>query len=121
MAVGASALVNLLVYTPLLLVWISGLVLAGILWPRQRTVAILLLSGCLLALFTEIIGGLLTASLPYLYSTRLRNATQLGLIFGVIGLVRSLLMAVAWALLLGAVWRGVAAQPNDARTPSVVR
>lgn len=113
MAVGASALANLVVYTPLLLVWIIGLVLAGILWSRQRTVALLLLSACLIAIFTEITGGLFNASIPFLYSTRTRGVTQLGLILGVVGLIRSLLMAVAWGLLLGAVWRGVAAQPND--------
>ena len=121
MAVGASALVNLLVYTPLLLVWIIGLVIAGILWSRQRTVAALLLGACLIALFTEITGGVLNATLPSLYSSRLRSATQLGLVFGVVGIIRSLLMAVAWALLLGAVWRGVAAQPNDSQRSSAVR
>jgi hypothetical protein len=79
MAVGTSALVNLLVYTPLLLVWIIGLVLAGLLWSRQRTVAALLLGACLIALFTELTGGLLNTSLPFLYSTRVRSATQLSL------------------------------------------
>lgn len=113
MAVGASALANLLVYTPLLLVWIIGLVLAGMIWPRQRTVAILLLSACLIAIVTEITGGLFNASIPFLYSMRTRGTTPFGLILGAIGLIRSLLMAVAWGLLLGAVWRGVAAQHND--------
>jgi len=121
MAVGASALVNLLVYTPLLLVWIIGLVLAGILWSRQRTVAVLLVSGCLLALFTELTGGLLNVSLPFFYSSRGRSATQLGLIFGVIGIIRSLLLSAAWGLLLAAVWRGVATQPDDLHTPSAIR
>ena len=121
MVVGASALVNLLVYTPLLLVWIIGLVLAGILWSRQRTVAVLLVSGCLLALFTELTGGLLNVSLQFFYSSRGRSATQLGLIFGVIGIIRSLLLSAAWGLLLAAVWRGVATQPDDLHTPSAIR
>ena len=48
----------------------------------------LLISACLIALFTDIAGGLLNASLPFFASARLRNVTQLSSIF-------SLLMAVA--------------------------
>lgn len=113
MVAGASILANLLVFTPLYLVWIGGLIVAGTLWSRQRSVALLLASGCLLALFTEISGGILTAALPLLYSGRARSVSQLGVLFAVIGLARSLLLALAWGLLLGAVIRAVAGQ----RTP----
>lgn len=121
MAVGASALVSLLVYTPLLLVWIIGLVLAGFLWSRQRTVAAMLLAACLIAIFTELTGGVLNASLPFLYSSRVRSATQLGLIFGVIGIIRGLLLSVAWGLLIGAVWRGATSSANDSQRESLSR
>jgi hypothetical protein len=121
MAFGASALVNLLVYTPPLLVWIIGLVLSGLLWSRHRGVAAMLLAACLIAIFTEISGALLNISLPFLYSAHLRSATQLGLVFGVVGLLRSLLMAVAWGLLLGAVWRGVTSSANDPQREALSR
>ncbi|HEY8601709.1 MAG TPA: hypothetical protein VIL85_25000 [Thermomicrobiales bacterium] len=121
MAVGVSAFANLLISTPLLLVWISGVVLAGLLWSRQRTVALLMMCGFLLTLFTEIIGGLLTASIPFPSSARTRGVTSLGLIFGVIGLIRGMLMTLAWGLLLAAVWRGAASSANDRHREPVTR
>ncbi|CAA9590443.1 MAG: hypothetical protein AVDCRST_MAG18-5036 [uncultured Thermomicrobiales bacterium] len=122
MAAGASAFVNLLVYTPLILVWIGGLVIAGTLWSRQRAVALLLASACLLALCTEIAGGILTSTLPLAFTSRSRNVSQLGILFGIVGVIRSVLMAVAWGLVLGTVVRAVAPRPGlpaerDAREP----
>lgn len=110
MAAGVGVLANLSVITPLILVWMGGVVIAGILWSRQRTVAILLASACLLALVTELVGGLLTSSLPFLYSGQSQGYTRLGIIFAIVGIIRSVLMAVAWGLVLSAVWRGVAAR-----------
>lgn len=107
MAAGVGALANLFIYTPLILVWMGGLVLAGTLWSRQRPVAVLLASACLLALVTDIAGALFNASIPFLYTARSRSITQLGIISAVVGVIRSLLMAVAWGLALAAVWRGV--------------
>ena len=98
------------VYTPLILVWMGGLILAGTLWARHRSIAILLASACLLALVTDLAGGVLSASIPFLYSGGGRSVSRLGIVFAIIGVIRSLMMAVAWGLVFAAVWRGVANQ-----------
>jgi hypothetical protein len=110
MAVGVGVLSNLFVYMPLFLVWMGGLIFAGTIWSRHRSIAILLASACLLALLTDLVGGLLSASFPFLYSRGGRSASQLGIIFAIVGVIRSLMMATAWGLVFAAVWRGVSSQ-----------
>lgn len=103
MAAGAAILLNLLDTLPLLIVWIGGLIFAATRWNRQRPVALLLASGSLLALFTEIASRIITGALPFLLSSSARSATQLGVLFAVVGLVQNLLLAVAWGLSLAAI------------------
>jgi hypothetical protein len=114
MTAGVGFFAGLFIYTPLILVWISGLLLAVSLWNRHRAVAILLASACALALLTDLAGAAYNASIPFLYSARVRSAARLGIISAVIGVIRGLLMAVAWGLALAAIWRAVHG-PRSAR------
>ena len=107
MAVLGSILINLLGTLPLLIVWIGGLIYAGMIWTRQRLVALLLASGSLLALFTEIANRILISSLPLLYSGGSRNIAQISVLLGAVGLVTSLLLAFSWGLLLAAIVRAI--------------
>lgn len=107
MTAGVGFLASLFVYTPLILVWISGLLLATSLWNRHRAVAILLASACALALLTDLVGAAYTASIPFIYSVQTRSVSRIGLLSVAIGFSRGLLMAVAWGLVLVAIWRAV--------------
>ncbi len=107
MAAGAAILLNLLGTLPLLIVWIGGLIYAATLWNRQRPVALLLASGSLLALFTEIASRIITGALPFLYFGASRSVARIGALIGAVGLASSLLMAVAWGLLLAAIVRAL--------------
>ncbi len=113
MAVLGSIAVSLLAILPLLIVWIGGLIFAGTIWNRQRPIALLVVSASLLAIFTEICARIATSSLPYLYSGARRSVAQIGVLIAAVGLISSILHAVAWALLLGAVVRAVAGRPAE--------
>lgn len=110
MAIGVVFLSNLFVYTPLVLVWMGGLIFAGTIWSQHRSIAILLASACLLALVTDLLGAAFSSSIPFLVSGRGRTVTQIGIISAIVGVIRSLVMAVAWGLVFGAVWRGISSQ-----------
>lgn len=107
MTAGVGFFASLFVYTPLILVWIGGLLLATSLWNRHRTVAILLASACALALLTDLAGAAYTASIPFIYAAQARSAARIGPLSALIGVIRGLLMAVAWGLALAAIWRAV--------------
>ena len=107
MIAGIGLFASLFVYTPLILVWISGLLLATSLWNRQRAVAILLASACSLALLTDLAGAAYSASLPFLIFGHSRSVAGIGIISALVGFCRGLLMAVAWGLAFAAIWRAV--------------
>ena len=96
-----------LVGTPLLIVWLLGLTLGASLWSRRRGVAALLVAGCLVALVAEFFGLMIAAITPYLIAGRALGVAGIGIVYAVVGVARGLLMAVAWGLTIGAVWRAV--------------
>jgi type IV secretory pathway TrbD component len=111
MAVAASIAFSLLATLPLLIVWVGGLIVAGTIWNRQRPVALLVASGSLLAILTEICARIATSTLPFLYSGARRSVAQIGGLIAAVGLISSLLHAVAWGLILAAVVHAVAHRP----------
>ena len=115
MAALGAIVVNLLAALPLLIVWIGGLIYAGTIWNRRRPVALLVIGGCLLAIFAEICARIATSSLPYLYSSARRSIAEIGALSAAIGLLSGVLHAVAWALILAAVVRAVATKSAQDR------
>ena len=111
MAAVPSLVLGLLGIVPFLIVWIGGLIYAGTIWHRQRPVALLLASGSLLAIVTQITNRIAIGALPLLYSGPRRNIALITGLITAVGLVTSLLLAIAWDLLLAAVIRAVAARP----------
>jgi hypothetical protein len=106
---------QLLGLSPLLLVWTAGALLAVASWERNPKVAGLVLAAMVLQFVTAVAGSLLTIWVPMHFREHGGNA-QLGVIYSVIGGVRSVLSATAWGLMLAAVF----ASRKPTRPPSEV-
>ncbi|MEM8530782.1 MAG: hypothetical protein AAGF95_08060 [Chloroflexota bacterium] len=99
-----SILVNLLIYTPLFLVWGVGLIVAFLRWQRHPRVSLLLVIAIIGLGLDTIIGTILTTWLPMAYMQSGWDVEQLGLVLGLVGILRTLLGAVFWGLILVAVF-----------------
>ena len=99
----APVLLQLAVTSPLLLVWLVGIVLAALRLhdPRFR----LVLAALILFLILGVAGTVVNLVVPISLQRRFMPASEIGVILGGIGLVRVLLETVAWGLLLVALFR----------------
>ncbi len=96
-------LLQLAITSPLLLIWIVGIVLAALRLhePRFRLVLIALI----LFLLLGIAGTVINLILPITLQQRYMSAAQIGAILGGIGIVRVLLESVGWLLLFVALFQ----------------
>ena len=92
------------IQSPLLLVWIVGMILALVRWQRDRRASILIFIVCALSIVDLLIGSYLSVALPIILTRTGQSAAQIGAMFGVIGIVRSALHTVLWAMVLFAVF-----------------
>ena len=99
-----SILVNLLIQTPVFLVWGVGLVVAFLRWQRHPRVSLLLVIAIIGLGLDAIIGTTLTTWLPMAYMQSGWDIEQLGWVLGSFGILRTLLGAVFWGLILVAVF-----------------
>ncbi len=91
---------------PLLAVWVIGAVLAMAFWKHDPRKALLVLLACLICLCTDVGFSIVYAVLPrYLHEIMTGNPSSIRWIFTGLGVIRSGLVAVAWALVLVAVFR----------------
>jgi uncharacterized membrane protein len=98
----------LVTQAPVYLMWLIGIVLAIIYYRRRPAAAMFTLIAMVILLMTSVFGSILNAWLPLAWHTRGLPIGQVGLVQGVLSLTRSLLNAVAFALLLAAIfsrWR----------------
>ncbi len=94
------------VQIPLLAVWLLGAVLAVVFWQRNPRGALLILLACVICLFDVVAFGVIYAVLPQ-FLPRVMDLGGIGFrtIYSALGLIRSCLIAVAWVLVLVAVFR----------------
>ncbi len=95
---------GLLVSSPVYIVWIVGIVIAAARWTRHPRVSLLAICGLVVLLIQDSLWTLIN---PWLQMTVLRGGirmTQLSLVLGVIGFVGSLIRALGWGLVLGALF-----------------
>jgi hypothetical protein len=115
----------LIVQSPLLLVWLTGAVLALVFWRRHRYVSLLLLAAVIIAVGTMLLDGYARVWLvDYLVRENIGNPAAEGWrsAFTLSSWIRSVhfliaaMYAVAWGLTLGAVfgWRVAARAPKTA-------
>lgn len=95
---------------PLILVWLAGIALAAFAWRHQRCAAILTIAACVLALVTLLLNTAWSVLLPPLVPRRGGSASELGLLFAFSGSLQATAIAVAWGLLLAAIFAGRAAR-----------
>ncbi len=103
---------NLVISLPLLVVWIGGILLAIAYWPRYPRVAALVVCALALACLSLFVSALTTSALlPVLVQLRGGTVRRLESTLLLAGIVRTLLDALAWGLLVAAVFVG-RAQPE---------
>ncbi len=101
-AILLSSLFALLSRSPVYLVWLVGLGLAIARWNKHPRVSLLTASGITIGLVTDLIVLVLQFSLPREYP-----APELAGAFQVLGVCSALIDAVAWGLIIAAIfgWR----------------
>ncbi|HEY5574500.1 MAG TPA: hypothetical protein VIK64_15875 [Anaerolineales bacterium] len=92
---------------PLYLVWLAGFALAIAYWRRHPRVAQLTIGAMVIFFVTSLAGTALSRWLPFALQARGLATSQLGLVTIIISVIQTLLNAVAFALLLAAIfgWR----------------
>lgn len=93
---------GLLTQLPVLLVWVVGILLAVTRWGRHPRVSALLVAGLAIYVGMTLLAAGLNATVPWFASTR--PAAYVGLLLGIVSVGRSFIGAVAWGLVLAAVF-----------------
>lgn len=106
MAIAGQLLTTLGTQIPLLVVWVVGAVLAAAFWQRDPRNSLLILLACLVSLVDMVVFGFIYAAAPIM----LRNGMDIGgfnvrLVYWGLGFFRACIMAVAWILILVALFR----------------
>jgi hypothetical protein len=92
---------------PVLIVWVVGLVLAGVRWSRHPRVSMLAVIALGLLLLNLVVNVFTGFWLPHRMMGSGMSAGQMQWTFAVRGIVGTVLVTVAWGLTLGAIfgWR----------------
>jgi hypothetical protein len=107
MEVLIETLSALATYTPVIIVWVIGIALALSRWRRHPRVSQLALIAIAISIVNLVVNRFLVSWLPMAMRDSGWTTTQIGSIFAAIGIITSLIGAVAWALVLCAIfgWR----------------
>ena len=89
---------------PAMAVWIVGAILAIRFWRRDRQASLLMLLACLLSMFEVVVFGGIHLLLPQLFHGT-SDYARLGAVYQGLAFVRTCVTAVAWVLVLIAVFR----------------
>ena len=97
-------LTTMLPAVPYVLAILAGVAVAGFTWHRHPNLSGLVILASLVEILNVVGGGLLT---EWLASSAVHSAhpSRVGMIIGVMGLVRSILSAGVWTLVLVAIFR----------------
>jgi hypothetical protein len=106
------ALSNILIQIPVYLVWIAGLIVAVVTWRKHARASLLAVIGLGMFFIQALLGNFLS---PWLQQTLARQGVGVRTIRLVLlgrGLLTSLVMMVAWALIIAAVFLPRTAKPD---------
>lgn len=99
---------QLFVGIPVFLVWIAGIVLALVTWRRHTRVSLLVVIALVIFILESLVGGFVNTWLPLNFRSQFgTNVSQIGWVLTAWSCVRSILSAIAWGLILAAIfaWR----------------
>ncbi len=107
MAAVFVTLSSLLIQLPLLLVWLVGIILALFFWRQHPRVSLLALIAISLLFVEDIASTFLNMWLPLTLRNGGLGIGRLNLLLPIIGVGESVVRAIAWGLLLAAIfgWR----------------
>jgi hypothetical protein len=95
-----------LVQSPILLVWLAGFILAAVHWRKHPRVSLLTVIALAIFLIEGLVDTYLNLWLPLMLSERGMAAVQMGQFFTAKGIVTSIIGAVAWGLVVAAIFSG---------------
>jgi hypothetical protein len=96
---------QLLVHLPAMIVYLIGIGFSAINASKHPKISILSGIGFVILLITSLFSAALPLLTPYLYNSGNFDAKNIAYIFSFIGLILSILAAVSFALLIGAIWK----------------
>ena len=99
-------LFSYLVQFPILLVWLAGFILAIAYWRRHPRASLLTVIALVIFLLESVVNTYLNLWLPLMLSERGIATFQMSQILVVKGIVTSIILAVAWGLLIAAIFGG---------------
>jgi hypothetical protein len=92
---------------PMIVVWVIGIILALLRWRRHPRVSQLAITAFAVMIGSTVVVRTLYVWLPTVVRNRGWSTSELGTIFTAVGIVSTLINAVAWALVICAIfgWR----------------
>jgi hypothetical protein len=109
-----STLISYLIQTPVVLVWFVALVLSAIYWRRHPRVSSLTVIAVAILLVETLVNTFLNLWLPLFLSDRGMGTGQIAQILAVKAIVTGVIVAVAWAMVVAAIFGGRRAAPKGA-------
>jgi hypothetical protein len=94
-----------LIQLPVILVWLVGVCLSLIYWRRHPQVSRLTLGAIVILSVEMFVSTWLNLWLPLRLRSAGWNSSSLALFYPVVGIVESLIRAVAWGFLIAAIFR----------------
>ena len=106
-------LASLLIQSPILLVWLAGFILALVYWRRHPRASLFTVIALVIFLVETLVDTYLNLWLPLMLSERGMGAVQLGQIYMIKGILTAIIGAVAWGLIVAAIFSGRGAVTTD--------
>ena len=97
---------SLLLQSPILLVWLAGFILAAMYWRRHPRASLFTAIALAIFLVETLVDTYLNMWLPLQLSERGMGAVQISQIYMVKGIVTAIIGAVAWGLIVAAIFSG---------------
>jgi hypothetical protein len=102
-----SSLFTLVIYIPLYLTWLVGLIVAIINWKKAPKVSLFTVIAVVMFFLLNIFGQMFSINFP-LWASRQGNmpTAQIGIVMAGIGFVETLFTAACWGLIFAAIFGG---------------
>ena len=102
----SAVLASLLFQSPILLVWLAGFILAVVYWRRHPRASLFTVIALVIFVVETLVDSYLNLWLPLMLSEQNMGAIQIGQIYIVKGILTAIIGAVAWGLLVAAIFSG---------------
>ena len=89
---------------PLMLVWVAGIVFAVMYWKKHPRASLYTTIACSVELIQSVVWVPLSVMLPQMVSQGRLPASQMGLVFGIVGAADGVISVGAWVLVLLAIF-----------------